>query len=210
MIGLHSGTSADGPASVVARISGAAADTRAEVLAFETYTYESPLRERIFGLFACETATVDRVMQADIAIGEFFAEAARRVAATAGLTFDDVDLIGHHYAARVRDRARELGLDDADVVTTVTAFSGEAIAFAFREFVFPRAQVDDIYVAGGAHNETLLRMLRERLGSIRVGTTAEPGVPVASNPRVWAYRSSVRNFAISMSDTPFWGQVWKA
>lgn len=93
VVGLHSGTSADGPTAAVARVSGAADQTRLEVLAWANYDYESPLRERIFDLFSRDTATLDRVMQADIAIGEFFAEVAARIVATAGLRFEDVDLI---------------------------------------------------------------------------------------------------------------------
>src|SRR5215211_6384381 len=79
VVGLHSGTSADGPAAVVARVSGSGVSTRVEVVAARTYEYESPLRERIFDLFARDTGTVDRVTQADIAIGEFFAEVAGRI-----------------------------------------------------------------------------------------------------------------------------------
>jgi anhydro-N-acetylmuramic acid kinase len=93
VVGLHSGTSADGPTAVAVRLGGAAADTRVEVLACESYEYEPPLRERIFDLFSRDTATVDRVAQGDVAIGEFFAEAARRIVSKAALSLADVDLI---------------------------------------------------------------------------------------------------------------------
>ena len=36
----------------------------------------------------------------------------------------------------MRDRGRELGLSDEDVVATATAFTAESIAYNYREFVF--------------------------------------------------------------------------
>ena len=347
VVGLHSGTSADGPTAVVAMVSGRGQDTEIEVVALEGYEYESPLRERIFDVFARETGSLDRVAQADNAIGEFFAEAVRRVVEKAGIAMSDLDLIvssgqvcyqviegqrdehrwlgdeavtafldlgagafiaertgvttvsnlrqrdiaagglgvptvscgdwvlfghpsinralhniggianptvlpagatlddmfafdsgpgnmildalvgwmtdgemaydeggaiaargsvhegllaelmrhpfvrqtppkgaarqlfGHEYSAGVRDRGRELGLSDEDVVATATAFTAESIAYNHREFVFPRAKVDEILLAGGgAKNDTIRRMLTERLDPIPVGTTEDLGIPV--------------------------------
>ncbi len=347
VVGLHSGTSADGPTAVVVRVSGAGANTRVQVLCHKTLSYPSPLCERIFDLFARETGTVDRVTQADIAIGEFFAKAAHRIVQTAGLTMGEIDLIassgqvvyqviegqrvehrwlgeravtsfldlgagaviaertgvtvvsnlrqrdiaagglgvptvtygdwalfhdekkcraiqniggianptiipakariedvfafdcgpgnmvvdalvgwitdgkqayddggaiaargrvhagllqellrhpfiqqnppkgaarqlfGHEYAAQVRERGRALGLSDEDVVATATALTAEAIAFAYERFVFPRAHVDEVYVAGGgALNRTMMQMLTKRLAPIPVQTTEELGIPV--------------------------------
>ena len=93
VIGLHSGTSADGPTALAARMAGSGSDTTVEVLACKTYDYETPLRERIFDVFSRETATVDRIAQADNAIGEFFADVAGRIIGEAGLAMGDVDLI---------------------------------------------------------------------------------------------------------------------
>ena len=66
-----------------------------------------------------------------------------------------------------------------DLIATVTAFSAESIAHNYREFVLPEQRVDEVLVCGGgAHNRTLLRMLRERLAPIRVGTVADAEIPV--------------------------------
>ena len=347
VVGLHSGTSADGPTAVVANVSGRGQETEIEVVAVEGYEYESPLRERIFDVFARETGSLDRVAQADNAIGEFFAEAVHRIVARAGIAMDDLDLIvssgqvcyqviegqrdehrwlgeeavtafldlgagafiaertgvttvsnlrqrdiaagglgvptvsygdwalfghpkinralhnlggianptvipagatldemfafdsgpanmildalvgwmtsgektfdeggamaargtvhdglleelmrhpfvrqtppkgaarqlfGHEYSAGVRDRGRELGLTDEDLLATVAAFTAESIAYNYREFVFPRAKVDEILLAGGgAKNETVRRMIAERLDPIPVSTTEDLGIPV--------------------------------
>ena len=93
VVGLHSGTSADGPTALAAHMTGSGRDTTVDILACETYEYESHLRERVFDVFSRETATVDRVAQADNAIAEFFAAAADRIVAEAGLDMRDVDLI---------------------------------------------------------------------------------------------------------------------
>ncbi|MDP6349313.1 MAG: anhydro-N-acetylmuramic acid kinase [Chloroflexota bacterium] len=347
VVGLHSGTSADGPGVVVARISGMGQDTEIEVVEFESYDYESPLRECIFDVFARETGSLDRVAQADNAIGEYFAECVQRILKKAGMTTADLDLIvssgqvcyqviegqrddhrwlgdeavtafldlgagsfiaertgvttvsnlrqrdiaagglgvptvsygdwvifghptinralhnlggianptvipagadldgmfafdsgpanmildalvgwitngekaydeggamaaqgtvhaglleelmchpfvlqtppkgaarqlfGHEYSAGVRDRGRELGLSDYDLLATTAAFTAESIAHNYREFVFPRAKVDEILLAGGgAQNETVCRMIAERMAPIPVSTTEDLGIPV--------------------------------
>jgi anhydro-N-acetylmuramic acid kinase len=50
-----------------------------------------------------------------------------------------------------------------DLVATLTAFTAESIAQAYRDFVLSK-ELDDILVAGGgAFNPTLMMMLRERL-----------------------------------------------
>ena len=55
------------------------------------------------------------------------------------------------------------GLEPHALLATLTAFTAESVARAYRDFVLPKG-LDDILVAGGgALNRTLLRMLRERL-----------------------------------------------
>ncbi len=55
------------------------------------------------------------------------------------------------------------GLEPHDVLATLTALTAESVARAYRDFV--PTGLDEILVAGGgALNETLLKMLRERLG----------------------------------------------
>ena len=65
--------------------------------------------------------------------------------------------------------ARRWRLTDADVVASVTAFTAESIAGAYRRFVFPELtkrelpRLQIILGGGGAKNRTLVRMLRERI-----------------------------------------------
>ncbi len=132
VVGLHSGTSADGPTALVARVSGAAEHTTVEVVAWATYGYGSPLRERIFDIFSRDSATIDRVMQADIAIGEFFADAAARIVAEAGLRLHDVDLIASSgqvvYQVIEGQRAEHRWLGERAITSFLDIGAGAVIA----------------------------------------------------------------------------------
>lgn len=93
VVGLHSGTSADGPTAALVRVSGNEQNTDIRLVDWQSYEYESPLKERIFDVFARETGSLDRVAQADNVIGEFFAEVVGRLVLKAGVTMSDLDLI---------------------------------------------------------------------------------------------------------------------
>ncbi len=55
------------------------------------------------------------------------------------------------------------GVGGHDLLATLTAFTAESIARAYRDFVLAEG-LDEVLVAGGgAHNDTLLEMLRARL-----------------------------------------------
>jgi anhydro-N-acetylmuramic acid kinase len=96
VVGLMSGTSADGVTAVVAEIAGSGVDTRVEVSGFRTYPYPPDLREVVFDLFSPETSTVDRICEMNFVLGEFFAECAVKAVEACGLAIDEIDLIGSH------------------------------------------------------------------------------------------------------------------
>jgi anhydro-N-acetylmuramic acid kinase len=93
VVGLMSGTSADGTDAALCEISGCGTGTRARVLAHRTLPYPRGLRERIFALGEADTA---ELCDMDVLLGEAFAEAARTICATAGVALEEVDLIGSH------------------------------------------------------------------------------------------------------------------
>lgn len=64
--------------------------------------------------------------------------------------------------------------ETADLLATLCAFTAESIAAAYRDFVIPRGLDEILLAGGGAHNPTLVGMLRERL-SLPVRTFAELG-----------------------------------
>jgi anhydro-N-acetylmuramic acid kinase len=85
------------------------------------------------------------------------------------------ELFGRQFAAEVWRRGQALGLANADIVATVTAFTAESIAQAYRDFIpFPIHEV--ILGGGGSRNPALVAMLRERLAPARVLTTEDFGL----------------------------------
>jgi anhydro-N-acetylmuramic acid kinase len=93
VIGLLSGTSADGTDAALCEIAGAGEATRASVRAFVSTPFSRALRERIFRL---AQADASELCDLDVLLGEAFAEAARAVCDVAGVALTAVDLIGSH------------------------------------------------------------------------------------------------------------------
>jgi anhydro-N-acetylmuramic acid kinase len=93
IIGLLSGTSADGTDAALCELEGAGEDTRLVSSTFLTIPFERQLRERIFRL---AQADATELCDVDVLLGEAFAAAAREVCVAAGVTMEDVDLIGSH------------------------------------------------------------------------------------------------------------------
>ena len=96
VVGLISGTSADGTASAVVRIEGAPPALRWELLAHRNVPHPPDLRAEVFRAFRPETGTVDRLCALNARLGQAFADAAQQVAGAAGLALEQIDLIGSH------------------------------------------------------------------------------------------------------------------
>lgn len=104
VIGLLSGTSADGTDAALCAIEGVDDTTRCTVRGFVSTPFARPLRERIFRLAEANAA---ELCDLDVLLGESFAEAAVAVAAAAGVPLADVDLIGSHGQTAVHHPARQ-------------------------------------------------------------------------------------------------------
>lgn len=102
IVGLISGTSADGIDTVLCEIvsAGAAPDVppvlSAKIVRGFTYPYDPALRQRILDTFSPDTGHVDEVTRLNADIAEAFAAATLALIEEAGLTPADVDLIGSH------------------------------------------------------------------------------------------------------------------
>src|SRR5271170_4539285 len=94
VVGLMSGTSADGIDAVVARISGTGLGLRVKLVAHQQQRFSAALRERI--LHSCLLGTVAEICELNFLIGEMFAAAALRVVKSAGLEPRDIAAIGSH------------------------------------------------------------------------------------------------------------------
>lgn len=91
IIGLMSGTSADGVDACVAEIGERGGRIRAESLAFICIPYAKKMRERILG-----AKTAEDVCRLNFALGEIFADAAIRAAKAARIPLRKIDAIGSH------------------------------------------------------------------------------------------------------------------
>ncbi|MDI6765882.1 MAG: anhydro-N-acetylmuramic acid kinase [Bacteroidota bacterium] len=96
VVGLMSGTSADGIDAVVVEIKGSGDRTKIRQLAFETYSYPKGFREFLFKNSNSETARLDDITRLDMLLAVFFSEAAKKIARKAGMNISHVDLIGSH------------------------------------------------------------------------------------------------------------------
>lgn len=94
VIGLISGTSKDGIDAALVKLKGSGVDTKVDLVKFTCLPYSTKVRERLDNLIP--SCTVQEISDLNFLIGEEFANAALAVASEAGLSTDDVDLIGSH------------------------------------------------------------------------------------------------------------------
>lgn len=94
VIGLMSGTSADGVDAALVEIESPAGRPAVRLLAFEELPYPAGLRQRILAL--ASGGGVEELCHLNAYLGELFAEGARAVARAAGVSLEAVELIGSH------------------------------------------------------------------------------------------------------------------
>jgi anhydro-N-acetylmuramic acid kinase len=94
VIGLMSGTSADGVDAALVEIREAAGRWDVRLLAFETFSFPPGLRERIL-VSASEGSTAE-ICRLNAYLGELFADAALAIADAAGIPLESIGLIGSH------------------------------------------------------------------------------------------------------------------
>ncbi len=96
VLGMMSGTSADGIDAAIVEFTGSFESPEIKLLAFESGQYPPKVREQVFELFEPEKSTVRKIGYMNFLIGEIFAETALKVIEKAGLKPEDIDLIGSH------------------------------------------------------------------------------------------------------------------
>ena len=92
VIGLMSGTSVDGIDACLAKIN---TDLSFEIINSLVWEYPENIRQNIFKIFE-NKASLDEICWMNFVIGEYFAQAALEVIKKAGITPQEVDLIGSH------------------------------------------------------------------------------------------------------------------
>lgn len=119
ILGLMSGTSADGIDAALVRAHGHGLASGIAVVAHKTVPYSDRLREAVIGL---RTGTVADLCRLNFVLGEKFAEAARALLDEAGVDAQRVDLVGshgqtvYHIPRRPGEVASTLQIGEADVI----------------------------------------------------------------------------------------------
>jgi len=90
---------------------------------------------------------------------------------------------GTAFTKQIYKRAADKGLSHADIVATVTAFTAVSIAGAYRRFL-PQMPDEVVLCGGGAHNSTLIEMLRSELPEVKMLTTGDLGISVDAREAV--------------------------
>ena len=94
--GIMSGTSLDGADAAVVRLEGTGTDVHVETLGFVSEPYDDALHEALAACVETATSNVRLVSQLHARLGARFAEAVEHALDAAGLTPDDLDLVGSH------------------------------------------------------------------------------------------------------------------
>jgi anhydro-N-acetylmuramic acid kinase len=123
VVGLMSGTSVDGVDAALVRVEGAGPGCGVELLAFRTYGYEPPVRTRIHNAF---DGTSKDLCELNFLLGEALAEATLAIIEDAGLSPDEVDLVGapgqtvYHLPRSSEGTPSTLQLGEASVIAERT------------------------------------------------------------------------------------------
>jgi anhydro-N-acetylmuramic acid kinase len=96
VVGLISGTSADGIDAALCEINGSPPHLQARIVAGNTTPYPSDLRHRVLSSYEPAVSRIDELCRLNVELGECFAEAALGIIAEAGVELAAVDLVSSH------------------------------------------------------------------------------------------------------------------
>lgn len=113
IIGLMSGTSADGIDAALIHLRDKDDGLFLDVLGFDTVAFPPGLRDRLMEVSDPETGRIDELGRLHFELGELFARAAAAVAESAGLSMAEIDLIGSHGQTvhHLPERAARFGVE---------------------------------------------------------------------------------------------------
>lgn len=84
------------------------------------------------------------------------------------------ELFGNTYTEKILKNYPEIS--DQDLIATVTYYTAYSIYDAYKKFVFPKVQIDEIILGGGgSYNRTLINMLKGLLPDYKIYTQEDLG-----------------------------------
>jgi len=127
VIGLMSGTSLDGIDSALVKI-GEKHCLEVELVEFITLKYSRAVYEEILNCCDKKLGTVDKICRLNFKLGELLADAALQVVKKAGISLEEVDLIGSHgqtiyHDIRKKDFISTLQIGAGGVITEKTGIT---------------------------------------------------------------------------------------
>ncbi|MBA4312417.1 MAG: anhydro-N-acetylmuramic acid kinase [Chlorobiaceae bacterium] len=96
VVGLMSGTSADGIDAALVEISGSGENSHLRLIKFITVPYPKGYKEVLLKNSDERTAKLDEIARLDMLIAEFFADAVKILSRKAAIPMNKIDLIGSH------------------------------------------------------------------------------------------------------------------
>ncbi|RYL93077.1 anhydro-N-acetylmuramic acid kinase [Sporolactobacillus sp. THM7-4] len=144
IVGLMSGTSADGIDAALTRITGSGERTQIEILDFITFPYSSSLRKKVFLAMNPDRSHVQLICSLNFELGTAFADAVKAVCVHAGFDIERLNLIGSHGQTIYHMPRPEKGYDRS----TLQIGEPAVIAFETRTPVVSNFRTMDM-AAGG-------------------------------------------------------------
>jgi anhydro-N-acetylmuramic acid kinase len=96
VIGLMSGTSANGIDACLVEIERKNTRLKIKQLGFKTFRFPDPLQREIIMVSRPGYQDIDETIRLDFLLGEYFASSAKKMAESCDLELKDIDLIGSH------------------------------------------------------------------------------------------------------------------
>ena len=156
IIGLMSGTSADGVDAALVEVAGAGMETEIRLLGFAFLPFPNAVQQDILALCDPATGHVDRICRMHAVLGEWFSRAALSVCEAVGIRMAEVDLIGSHGQTiqHLPDRVETCGFPVA-----ATLQIGDSAVIAERTGVTTVADFRTRDVAAGGQGAPLVPLV---------------------------------------------------
>jgi len=203
VLGLMSGTSADGIDVALVRISGPVVSPRAKLVGFTDFPYPSTVRAAVLRLANGASTTTREISQLNFRLGGLFANAALRACKRFGVSAQRVALIGSHGQTIYHQGAASEFLGAR---TSSTLQIGEPAVIAERTGITTVADFRPADIAAGGQGAPLVPFVdyllyrHPRVGRIalNIGGIANLSViPAAAKPReVFAFDTGPGNMII--------------
>lgn len=156
-----SGTSVDAIDAALVEIEGTDRETRVRLADFASYEFPREVRRRLFELFDPSRARIEAICHLDFIMGELFAEAAAALIRRAGLSADDIDLIGSAgqtiwHDPRPFDVSVDVDWIDRPLTTRSTLAIGQSAVIAERTGILTVGDLRVRDVAAGGQGAPLI------------------------------------------------------